>query len=48
VFLDEIRSVVEKLEPQIENNSIVPNVTPQEVRGYLASRYDFMKGVALR
>src|SRR3984885_5470424 len=44
---DEVRSVVAKLESDIASGPIVPTVTPQEVRGYLASRYDFTKPVAL-
>src|SRR5438094_1236713 len=45
--LDDVRSVVTKLQGDIENGPIVPNVTPQEIRRYLASHYDFTKPVAL-
>jgi aromatic-L-amino-acid decarboxylase len=44
---DDVRSVVAKLESDIASGSIVPTVTPQEVRSYLATRYDFTKPVAL-
>src|SRR5437016_7376676 len=45
--LDYVRSVVTKLQGDIENGPIVPSVTPQEIRSYLASRYDFTKPLAL-
>jgi glutamate/tyrosine decarboxylase-like PLP-dependent enzyme len=44
---DEVRSVVAKLESDIANGPIVPTVTPQEIRSYLASHYDFTKPLAL-
>src|SRR2546425_10035901 len=44
---DEIRSVAAKLEADIASGPIVPMVTPQEIRNYLASRYDFTKALAL-
>ena len=44
---DEVRSVVAKLESDIASGPIVPTVTPQEIRSYLASRYDFTKPLAL-
>src|SRR6266478_1131051 len=44
---DEIRSVAAKLESDIANGPIVPTVTPQEIRSYLASRYDFAKPMTL-
>jgi len=44
---DEVRSAVTKLESDIANGPIVPIVTPQEIRSYLASRYDFTKPLAL-
>src|SRR5881409_899752 len=44
---DEIRSVAAKLEAEIASGPIVPSVTPQEIRDYLASRYDFTKPMAL-
>src|SRR6059036_1983365 len=44
---DELRSIVAKLEADIARGPIVPTVTPQEIRGYLASRYDFTKPLAL-
>src|SRR5258708_35367657 len=45
--LDEVRSEVTKLQGDIENSPIVPNVTPQEICRYLTSHYDFTKPVAL-
>ena len=44
---DEIRSVVAKVEADIAGGPIVPAVTPQEIRSYLASRYDFGEPLAL-
>src|SRR5437762_2566457 len=44
---DELRSIVAKLEAYIARGPIVPMVTPEEIRGYLASRYDFTKPLAL-
>jgi glutamate/tyrosine decarboxylase-like PLP-dependent enzyme len=42
-----IRDAVEKLESGIASGPIVPNVTAQQIRGYLASRYDFSKPLPL-
>src|SRR5712692_2332451 len=44
---DELRSVAARLEADIARGPIVPQVTPQEIRSYLASRYDFAKPLAL-
>ena len=44
---DEIRSVAEKLAAEIAGGPIVPSVTPQEIRGHLAARYDFSKPLDL-
>src|SRR2546426_11313739 len=44
---DEVRSVVAKHESDIASGPIVPTVTPHEIRGYLASRYDFRTPRAL-
>ena len=38
---DELRAAIEKLASDIADGPIVPSVTPQEIRDYLASRYDF-------
>jgi glutamate/tyrosine decarboxylase-like PLP-dependent enzyme len=46
-LLDEVRRFVAKLECDISNGPMVPNVTPQEIRSYLTSRYDFRKPLAL-
>ena len=40
---DELRSLVATLEADIAGGPIVPLVTPQEIRSYLASRYDFTR-----
>jgi len=45
-MFDQLRSVVEKLESDIENGPIVPTVTPEQIRNHLA-RYDFTKPVSL-
>src|SRR6267378_7275138 len=44
---DEVRSAVTILQSDIANGPVVPIVTPQEIRRYLTSRYDFTKPVAL-
>jgi aromatic-L-amino-acid decarboxylase len=44
---DEIRNLVSRLVSDIASGPIVPFVTPQEIRGYLASSYDFSKPAAL-
>jgi aromatic-L-amino-acid decarboxylase len=44
---DEVGNAFAKLQCDIANGPIVPNVTPEEIRRYLASRYDFTKPVAL-
>jgi glutamate/tyrosine decarboxylase-like PLP-dependent enzyme len=44
---DGVRSAVSKLQRDIADGPVVPVVTPQEIRGYLTSRYDFTKPVAL-
>src|SRR5436853_619527 len=44
---DELRSVVAKLEADIASGPVVPAVTPQEIRSYLASRYDLTKPLPL-
>src|SRR5438309_7990358 len=45
--LTDLRRVVTKLEEDIANGPIVPHVTPDEIRGYLGSRYDFTTPLAL-
>src|SRR5947199_7771908 len=47
MMFDELRSAVAKLESAIASGPIVPTVTPQEIRSYLASRYDFTTPLAL-
>ena len=43
----EVRSAAERVAAEIANGPIVPSVTPEEIRGYLASRYDFTEPWAL-
>src|SRR2546422_5435119 len=47
MMFDELRSAVAKLESAIASGPIVPTVTPQEIRGYLASRYASTAPLAL-
>ena len=47
MLFDQLQSAVAKLESDIANGPIVSNVTPEEIRGYLTSRYDFQKTVSL-
>jgi glutamate/tyrosine decarboxylase-like PLP-dependent enzyme len=44
---NEIRETFARLQTEIEQGRIVPNVTPEEIRSYLTSRYDFSKRMAL-
>src|SRR5207249_3310208 len=44
---DELLHSIAKLESDIAGGPIVPAVTPQESRNYLAARYDFAKPLAL-
>jgi aromatic-L-amino-acid decarboxylase len=44
---NELRSLVAQLESDIASGPIVPTVTPQEIRSYLASRYDLTKPLPL-
>jgi glutamate/tyrosine decarboxylase-like PLP-dependent enzyme len=45
--IEDLWNVVAKLERDIANGPIVPDVTPNEIRNYLGSRYDFTKPMAL-
>ena len=45
--LDTIRAAVAALQSDIAAGPITPNVTPEEIRNYLTSRYDFKKTVPL-
>src|SRR5437868_9028889 len=45
--LEEVRRTTAELESLIANGPIVPTVTPEEVRSYLISRYDFTKPLEL-
>src|SRR5579864_5432117 len=41
MVLNEIQDVVAEVQSGIASGPIVPNVTPEEIRNYLTSRYDF-------
>ena len=43
----EVREATAELESLIANGPIVPTVTPEEIRTYLTSRYDFRKPLEL-
>ena len=45
--LDEVRKTNSEVEFLIANGPIVPTVTPEEIRSYLTSRYDFHKPLQL-
>jgi len=45
--IDVLLRAVAQLESTIATGPIVPQVTPQEIRSYLASRYDFAKPLTL-
>ena len=47
MVIDGIRDDFARLESEIAEGPIVPSVTPQEIRSYLASRYDFKKSMIL-
>jgi glutamate/tyrosine decarboxylase-like PLP-dependent enzyme len=47
MLLNEISDAVATLESDIAGGPILPNVTPQEIRSYLTSRYDFQKTLPL-
>ena len=45
--IDDIRDAVVQMQSDIASGPIVPNVTPEEIRTYLDSRYDFTKPLPL-
>jgi glutamate/tyrosine decarboxylase-like PLP-dependent enzyme len=47
MVLNEIQDVVETVQSGIASGPIVPNVTPEEIRDYLTSRYYFKSTVPL-
>ncbi len=47
MLLNEIRDVVATVQSGIASGPITPDVTPQEIRNYLASRYDFKAKLSL-
>lgn len=48
MFIDEFRDEFERQLADIASGPIVPNVTPREIRSYLASRYDFKQTLTLK
>jgi glutamate/tyrosine decarboxylase-like PLP-dependent enzyme len=47
MLIDQIRDEFATLESRIADGPIVPNVTAEEIRAYLGSRYDFTRALAL-
>jgi len=47
MFIGEFQNEFERLLAEIAHGPIVPNVTPEEIRSYLTSRYDFKKALSL-
>jgi glutamate/tyrosine decarboxylase-like PLP-dependent enzyme len=47
MVIDEIRCDFEKLQSEIAHGPILPSVTAEEIRSYLASRYDFAQTTPL-
>ncbi len=47
MVIDKLRSDFARIEHEITMGPIVPSVTPEEIRNYLTSRYDFKKTMAL-
>ncbi len=46
MVINEIRSDFTQLQSDIANGPILPTVTAEEIRSYLASRYDFNRTLA--
>ena len=47
MVIDKVRRDFERIESEIAMGPIVPTVTPEEIRSYLTSHYDFKKTMAL-
>ncbi len=47
MMVNELRDAFAEIESEIASGPVVPNVTPEEIRSYLASRYDFKKAASL-
>ena len=47
MLIDGIQDEFAKLQDELEQGPIVSSVTPEEIRSYLASRYDFSRTMAL-
>jgi glutamate/tyrosine decarboxylase-like PLP-dependent enzyme len=48
MLIEAIQGEFENLQEKIQQGPIYPNVTPEEIRSYLASRYDFAKEMPLQ
>ena len=47
MLIDEIQDDFARIQREIQHGPIVPNVTPEEIRKYLTSRYDFSKTMTI-
>ena len=47
MFIDEFQDEFERIQSEIQDGPIFPSVTAEEIRSYLASRYDFKKDIEL-
>src|SRR5436190_374434 len=47
MMVPDLRNIAANVEAAITNGPIVPEVSPSEIRDYLASRYDFTRPMAL-
>lgn len=47
MLVNEIRHAFAEVESEIASGPVVPHVTPDEIRNYLVSRYDFKKAAGL-
>ena len=47
MLFDQLKDKFAALESEIADGPIVPNVTAEEIRAYLASRYDFKRTIAI-
>lgn len=47
MLINDIQDDFTRVQEEIQHGPIVPNVTPEEIRGYLASRYDFCRMMPL-
>jgi hypothetical protein len=47
MFIDPIQDDFDRLQEEIQQGPIYPNVTAEEIRNHLASRYEFSKKMPL-